>query len=102
VNEAEKQRDARIRGLDDVDALALLLDHEDDEHISERERVVFEEMRGKLDRGDVSCLSKAQRSWVDDVLRRVVPLDSRLIPKGRPVVTPPVLLNLPKKPPGRR
>lgn len=52
-------------------------------------------------------LSDKQRGWVTSVHERVVPayanLVSRgLVPRGREVLTPPVLLNLPKKPPKRR
>lgn len=96
---AEADREERIKAMSDDDALAFCLG---DDTLSDRERSVFEDMSDRLDRGFISCLSKAQRAWVEDALRRIVPLDSKLVPVGRPVVTPAVLLNLPKKPPGRK
>ena len=52
-------------------------------------------------------LTEKQREWVTSVHKRIVPayanLFSRgLVPRGREVETPAVLLNLPKRPPTRR
>ena len=52
-------------------------------------------------------LTDKQRTWVTSVHERIVPqyanLVSRgLVPRGREVETPAVLLNLPKRPPTRR
>jgi hypothetical protein len=96
---AEQDRLQRIALLGDDEALRILIDSDD---ISEREEEAFKEMQEALARGRLSRLTFSQRAWVQDALKRVVPLDSTLVPRGKPVVTPEVLRNLPKRPPGRK
>jgi hypothetical protein len=59
--------------------------------------------------GTFATLTDAQRAWASEVAERVgcSPdyanlVSSGRVPRGREVPTPPVLQNLPKKPPGRR
>jgi hypothetical protein len=52
-------------------------------------------------------LTENQRVWLQRVRERVVPqyenlVSNGLVPRGREVPTPAVLLNLPKKPPRKR
>ncbi len=90
------------RTSNDATRLARLLA---DDRLNEREREAFDEMaqRGRI-------LTARQRTWVDDVYRRLE-LDADeaenlwsdgAVPVGRPVDVPEVLRVLPKRPPGRR
>jgi hypothetical protein len=76
--------------------------------ISDAARAAFEDMQQKLVRFP---LTPKQRAWAEAVLRgdRYEGEDECLnlwssgkVPKGRDVPTPPVLQNLPLKPPGRK
>jgi hypothetical protein len=100
---------------DDLNALSELLEHHADE-LSEVELEAFNDMRFSLQayggtdipsRGKFQMLTTKQREWVTTVHERIIPayanLVSRgLVPRGREVPTPPVLQNLPKRPPQRR
>lgn len=89
----------------DLDLIARVLDEGD---ISDAVRVAFEDMQHKADRYP---LSKKQRDWAKAILagEKYEPPEEYLnlvsagkVPLGRPVPTPKVLQNLPKKPPPRR
>lgn len=79
---------------------------QNDEHLSEREQEAFWDMRGSLEAGAIQKLSLPQREWAESVHRKLeldveqtLNLYSRgVVPPGRPVATPDVLQNLPKKP----
>ena len=98
---------------DDLRMLATLLDDHLEE-LSEAEVEAFADMRFNMTAYEKvggqdhrRQLSAKQRQWVTSVHERLVPqyanLVSRgLVPRGREVPTPPVLQNLPKKPPPRR
>lgn len=67
---------------------------------------MFEKWYDEIDSGRRASLSERERIWVNDVVDREEPryanLVSRgLVPRGNEVETPTVLLNLPKRPPGR-
>jgi hypothetical protein len=92
----------------DLHLLDELLDKHGDD-LTDLENEAFASMRLDLTDAGRSFhqLTDKQRGWVTSVHERVVPayanLVSRgLVPRGREVSTPPVLLNLPKKPPKRR
>ena len=99
----------------DLSALSELLDRHADE-LTEPELEAFADMRFSLQayggteipsKGKYQQLTEKQRTWVTSVHERIVPayanLFSRgLVPRGREVETPAVLLNLPKRPPTRR
>jgi hypothetical protein len=99
MNYAEQRRNVRISAMADHDLLTLLLA---DDEVTSEEHQAFADMSGWLRSGERSCLSKKQRSWAEEVARRIVPFDSTEVPRGREVQTPSVLQNLPKAPPGRR
>lgn len=88
----------------DADLLNELLDEHAGE-LTDAETEAFSGMRVYLRDADHSAaLSPKQRAWVTAVHERIVPeyqnLVSRgLVPRGREVPTPPVLQNLPKRPP---
>ena len=96
----------------DLSALSELLDRHADE-LTEPELEAFADMRfslqayGGLSQPKYHQLTEKQRQWVTSVHERIVPayanLFSRgLVPRGREVEPPAVLLNLPKRPPTRR
>ncbi len=98
---------------DDLRMLATLLD-EHVEELSEAEVEAFADMRFNMTAYEKvggqehrRQLSAKQREWVTSVHERLIPdyanLVSRgLVPRGKEVPTPPVLQNLPKRPPQRR
>ena len=97
-------RDEDLRKLGE-----LLTDHVGD--LTDAEAEAFASMRFDLTAGlrgeQFHQLTEKQRHWVDVVYERFSPqyenLVSRgLVPRGREVLTPPVLQNLPKRPPPRR
>jgi hypothetical protein len=102
VNFAEQRRNVRIAAMTDRELLELLCRDDD---VRPDEYAILASMRAQvlnhLGEQD-GHLSKKQRAWAEDVARRVVPLDAREVPRGRPVETPSVLQNLPKRPPPRR
>lgn len=78
--------------------------------IKDNEREIFEDMLDRLDddtRNDhQTMLSVKQRDWATSLLDIHEPtykneFSAGKIPIGKPVPTPSVLLNLPKRPPGR-
>ncbi len=101
----------------DLSMLSELLDHHVDE-MTEKEVEAFADMRFDLQAyGEIlkntsagrgfHQLTDKQRQWVTSVHERLIPAYSNLVsrglvPRGREVPTPAVLLNLPKKPPPRR
>ena len=99
----------------DLSALSELLDRHADE-LTEPELEAFADMRFSLQayggteipsKGKYQQLTEKQREWVTSVHERLIPdyanLVSRgLVPRGKEVPTPPVLQNLPKRPPQRR
>ena len=102
MNFAEQRRNVRIAAMTDRELLELLCRDDD---VRPDEYAILASMRAQvlnhLGEQD-GHLSKKQRAWAEDVARRVVPLDAREVPRGRPVETPSVLQNLPKRPPPRR
>jgi hypothetical protein len=106
MNDAEAKRDKRIARMTDHDLLNLLLADatggvRPDEHkaFGEMRRWVADDLGAPIV-GRV--LSTKQRTWVEEAARRIVPVDSRDVPKGKPVEKPEVLKNLPLAPPGRK
>jgi len=109
MNEGERKRDARIAGWSDVDLLRTIL-HDTTEAVSKGEHDAFQDMLNglcalqgheHLSEGARVYLSKKQRTWAEEVARRVVPVRAADVPQGEPVITPDVLRRLPKAPPGR-
>lgn len=101
MNLAEDKRNARISATPDVELLGRVLTSGE---LSEAEVHAFADMRaGLVDPGGTvpSRLSRKQRSWLEEVARRVLPVDAKEVPRGKEVDVPEVLKNLPKKPPGR-
>ena len=99
MNVAEKRRDERIEAMSDLALLGALIADED---LDPTERSAFSDMRGDLLSEERLGLSKRQRAWAEEVMRRITPIRSEDVPAGRPVATPAVLQNLPKRPPPRR
>ena len=99
MNDGEARIAAEIAALSDTHLLLRVL--EEDE-ITTAERDAFREMRALILTGDRERLSKKQRSWAEEVLRRCTPVLASDVPRGREVATPAVLQNLPKRPPPRR
>jgi hypothetical protein len=105
VNTAEKKRNARIARLTDIDLARWIL-HDTTGDVTGGEFEAFQGMLNALcaARGSAefrSCLTKKQRAWGEEIAKRITPLRAEDAPKGDPVVTPDVLRNLPKFPPGR-
>ena len=98
MNFAEHRRDLRIASMLDLELLDLLLG---DGEVEEDEKIVASDMRAPLLSGERRRLSLKQRAWAEDIARRVTPISAKDAPEGRPVETPEVLRNLPKKPPRR-
>lgn len=74
--------------------------------LTEEQRAAFEDMAEYMADGDWRRLSEKQRAWAKGLLdepeyKNLV--SSGLVPRGRPVPTPPVLQrqNLPLRPPKR-
>jgi len=99
MNRAEQKRDARIAWLDDVELLEKVLAEEE---VTGEARVAFAKRAAEIRSGARRCLSKRERAWAEDTLKKYMPIRAADVPKGRPVETPAVLQNLPKKPPQRR
>lgn len=92
-------------GAEDERMLRALLAESPD--IDDEERFNAPAFRDML--SDGKALSEKQRSWLTGTYERIcgVPQYENLVssgkaPRGREVPTPPVLQNLPKKPPTRR
>jgi hypothetical protein len=102
VNFAEQRRNVRIAAMTDRELLELLCRDDD---VRPDEYAILASMRAQvlnhLGEQD-GHLSKKQRAFAEDIAHRVVPFDAREVPRGRPVETPSVLQNLPKRPPPRR
>lgn len=98
MNYAEERRNRQIAVLPDLVLLNRVLD---DDETTPDERKAFDEMRANLLSGERRRLSQRQRSWVEEVARRLTPISAADVPRGNPVETPEVLRHLPKKPPGR-
>jgi hypothetical protein len=87
----------------------LVRDHEGD--LSEVELDAFGDMLDAVSRGRKSQLTDKQRAWLERAADRLDvaytprgtctdPLTAAQVPVGRPVPTPRVLRDLPKRPPG--
>lgn len=100
MNDAERRRDNRIADLNDTEILDLLCACDSDADVTVDEFVAFSSMRN-AGRGHI-FLTKRQRAWAEAVAKRIVPFDSRDVPRGREVPTPEVLRVLPKRPPRAR
>jgi len=98
MNNAEHRRNLQISAMHDMPLLEHVLAFDD---LTPPERTSFMEMRSEIVTHQRACLSRKQRSWLEDVAKRVTPIDAKAVPRGREVVTPPVLRNLPKRPPGQ-
>ena len=96
-------RDADLRALNE-----LLDEHAD--QLTDRETEAFASMRLDMTGytvGNQDQLTERQREWVKLAHERIcgkplTRLTAGEIPRGREVATPPVLQNLPKRPPPRR
>jgi len=106
MNTAEDRRNERIAKMGDLDLLNLLIADATD-GVRPEDRAAFADMRGAV--ADVfgesitgRRLSKKQRAWAEEAARRVVPVRAEDAPRGREVLSPDVLKNLPKAPPGRK
>lgn len=97
MNEAERRRDERIARLDDRALLESLTGPGSELTGSEAE--AFGRMLRRLRAGEV--LSKKERTWAEEVARRVTPVRAGDAPKGRDVPLPAALQVLPKRPPPR-
>lgn len=101
VGAAEHRRNVRIAAWDDLALLdALTESHE----LTVDEFVAFTNMKRQISSGGERTqrhLTTKQRSWAEEVARRVTPILASDAPRGREVETPAVLRNLPKAPPGR-
>lgn len=98
MNLAEQRRNIRIAALSDLDLLDEILNSTD---LDIKEHIAFTNMRSQLRTQRHAQLSRKQREWAEEAARRCVPIDAKDVPRGRTVVTPVVLQNLPKRPPGR-
>ena len=101
MNDAEHRRNVKIAAMKDPELLDALLKDPD---VTEHERVSFLDMQAQLRRGygqGSRFLSVKQRTWAEEVLRRITPVDAKDVPRGKEVPTPAVLQNLPKAPPRR-
>jgi hypothetical protein len=103
MNLAEARRDELILSMDDSDLLKVVLGKSRDEALSAVEYDAFKEMQSLLMTGERQVLSLSQRAWVEEAARRVMPIDSSLVPRGREVEPPASLRreNLPLKPPSK-
>ena len=75
-----------------------------DSALSDDEHDAFGDMLVRLEDGQRELTPK-QRDWAEKAAERLglsVPRDNSRVPVGRPVETPAVLRNLPKRPPTRR
>lgn len=102
MNEAEKKRDARIAKMRDFDLLRSIVTTPKDEAVTDDEFRRFTDMLEGLKSGEIKCLSRKQRMFAEEVARRITPIDSRDVPRGREVEPPAALRVLPKKPPQRK
>lgn len=105
MNSAEEKRNLRIARMGDLELVNLVLADATGD-VRPDERKAFEDMRRGLadDLGTPISgrrLRPKQRTWAEEAAQRVVPLDVRDVPRGKPVETPAALKNLPKVPPGR-
>ncbi len=106
MNIAEEKRDLRIARMTDLDLLNVLLADQTG-GVRPDERKAFEDMhRWVADSLGTPIVGRRlkpkQRTWAEEAARRIVPIDSRDVPRGKPVETPAALKNLPKAPPGRK
>jgi len=99
------RRQAKVAERDDD--LAVLRALIDDVDVREGERAMFVDMLDRLEDGQ-TVLTEKQRATAREAAERVGIrgnyenlISSGKAPRGREVPTPAVLLNLPKKPPGR-
>lgn len=97
MNAGERRRDERIAKLSDAALLKAIADDGTAE-LSEKEAAAFADMFGFVRAG--STLSKKQRRWAEETLRKLTPIRASDCPKGADVEIPAVLKNLPLKPPG--
>lgn len=92
---------------EDLKLLNELLDTNFD-GLSEKEVGAFTDMRSDLQEHRFIDLTEKQREWVKGAHARVGAgacenlVSRELVPRGREVAPAPVLLNLPKSPPGRK
>lgn len=89
-----------------LDAILAWCDQNPDD--VEAKRVPEEAMRDIADKAKRRPLSPKQSEWVGSIYERLFDtpkyenlVSSGRVPRGREVPTPPVLQNLPKRPPGR-
>lgn len=95
------------RGNDDLDLLNQVLNVDE---LRDEDRDAFTDMKERLKAGRIEELTDKQRAYVLGVADRHGIVDEAslnlvlrgLVPRGREVPSPPVLLNRPLRPPGRR
>jgi hypothetical protein len=102
MDSAIERRNARIALLPDLALLRALGAEEGvrDEGLSDVEFTAFVDMLRDVKAG--LSLTPKQREWAEDAARRILPYAAEDTPRGREVLTPEVLKNLPKSPPRRR
>jgi len=83
----------------DMEKLREILQPCNEHELSGEETKIFSVMLANV--MDGKKLSSKQRAWVNDVWKRIKTIHADEVPMGDYVPTPSVLLNLPKKPPGR-
>lgn len=98
MNLAERRRDLRIAAMLDLELLDLVCN---DGEVEADEFVIACNMRTQVRAGERAHLSLKQRAWAEDIACRITPFSSKDVPEGRPVATPDVLKDLPKRPPRR-
>ncbi len=101
MNRAEEIRNAEIAKLTDADLLTRIVTSPRDEEMRDAEFNAFVDMLRDLKAKRQQYLSVRQRQWAEQVCRRITPIRAADVPRGREVVTPAVLRDLPKVPPGR-
>jgi hypothetical protein len=113
MNDAERKRDVRIVTMSDVDLLRALVGDPYDcenggtgagEDLTDDEAAAFIDMLMSLTCAESerrNCLSRKQRTWAEEVMRRVTPVQASDAPRGKEVPLPAALQHLPKLPPGR-
>lgn len=95
----------------DLALLREILSSANEPELSGYEKAAFTRMLAELEAGSckdgfgntrkILSLTAKQRLWAQDVSLRLKPFDSKLIPRGREIKTPEILLKRPLRPPTR-
>ena len=90
MNGAADKIAREVAALSDIDLLKRVLGATGDD-VTIAERDAFRDMLALILAGDREWLSKKQRSWAEEVARRIAPILAADVPRGREVPTPAVL-----------